>query len=194
MRIGKYYIFFIFLILISSVLALTPEERVYFDSQSQKELAQITAKIDGTKETLEKTMLSEFEDSTRYIEGELNKNMKNTLKSIAIGLAGFMILILALFRVIDLRLNRTRAIENYENKLKKDIEEVKKYKIALDLYRESLIKYNQSLSNSPKKLELKKEKKGKKKVLKVFVWILFAIVVIALIFISVMQLKSILGF
>lgn len=137
------YFFLLSMFIISTVSAVTPEEKIYFDAQSQKEVAQINQKIEDSMTSVEKSMRSEFKDSTVFIEQEVTTNLKKGVKAIVIGMSGFMLITLSLFKIMDLKFNKTKIIEKYESELKSKIKEISEYKKQLDNYKLSLVNYQQ---------------------------------------------------
>lgn len=169
----KIFYFLLLILLISSVFALTPEEKTYFDAQNQKTIAQLNQKIEDTKTQIEKSMIQEFHDSTVFIETEMWKNIRKGIKNLAIAMAGAMILILALFKVIDQRLTNTKYIENYKKELKEQKAKLDQYRKDLDFYKNQLVNYHnelktkynvkdeQNIENTEKKNNIVVEKKKK---------------------------------
>lgn len=164
---------------------LDASEKVYFDAQNQKTIAQLSAKIDDTKTQLEKTMINEFKDSTLYIESQMQNQIKTGLKAMAIGITGIIIVSLALFKVIDMRFNRTRMITKYEEQLKKQLEQMKQYKSNLDIYKQSLVDFSQGLNkDNPEYLDKSKvnaplpKKKFNKTIFFVVGFLIFALIIL----------------
>lgn len=121
---GRLNIFIIFLILMSAtVFALEPEEKVYFDQLNQKTIAQLSQKIDSQTNQVERDMKQAVDNAKNEITTEVNAQVKTSLKSITIGLAGLIIVTLAIFKVVDLRLSSTRNIKKYEDALLKQQKE-----------------------------------------------------------------------
>lgn len=149
----------VFLVICTSALALTPDERTYFDSQNQKTIAQIDAKIDSEVLKANKYFRDEAEDVKAEVIVELESRLKGVLKSLAIGLGGVIILSLAVFKVIDLRLNATKSIQRYEDQLKSLVADnqkmhdtLKKDTESLAAARQQLIDYQQNLEHIERQL------------------------------------------
>lgn len=203
---GRLKFFMILLIILSAtVFALEPDERTYFDQQNQKIVAQLTQKIDTQTNRVEQNLKKEVENVKNEVKDEMRREINSALQSVAIGLAGLIIVTLAVFKVIDLRLSSTRNIDKYEKQLQEKIKEhdsliadAKKESETLLKYRNELRAYHQQLqavsrgynitpvavAQLPEKkiIEPPKPKKSKKK--KWILWMLvglFIIVVIAII-------------
>lgn len=143
---GRLKIFMIFLILLSAtVVALEPDERTYFDQQNQKIVAQLTQKIDSQTNQVERDMKSAVNNAKDEIKAEMSAEIKSNLNSVAIGLAGLIIVTLAVFKVIDLRLSSTRNIRKYESQLQDKQKEYDKMMLDLKSETKKVIDYKNSL-------------------------------------------------
>lgn len=142
---------------------LSPEDKAYFDGLNQKTVAQLSAKIDAQANAMETNLRTEVDQASQMIRMEVSADIKGALKVIAFGLGGVIIIVLALFRIIEYRLNHTKRIKKYEEELeqkKKEFEEglkavnVQKEELAklqkeLLVYKQGIDKYAMSLGVQP---------------------------------------------
>jgi hypothetical protein len=150
----RFLIFLTLLILVSSsAIALTPDEKIYFDQQNQKTVAQINAKIDSTSNRIEQNVEKKFLNAQAEIKAEVTREMNSALKGVGVGMVGIIIVALAVFKVIDLKLTSTRNIKKYEDQLNSKIKEMDKiisdHKVKserLNNYRVQLINYHQQVN------------------------------------------------
>lgn len=136
---------------------LDVETRTYLEQQNQKTVAQINSKIDGQVTRIENDLQNNLKSAKEDLRKQIADDIKSALKSIAIGLAGMVIVSLGVFKIVDTRINYHQSIKKYEKQLQEEkekyeklIKEVNKYKEDLNKYRDSLANY-QSSSHIPKK-------------------------------------------
>lgn len=164
-RLKFTFLTFILILLLSNVvMALTPEERAYFDTQNQKVIAQISSKIDTQTNRVEQDLKTEVENSRNMIRDELGQEISGSLKAVAIGLAGLIIVTLAIFKVIDLKITATRNMQKYERELtmrtdevNKLIQDVQNERNQLQVARQQLIDYQNRLTKWETDLKQKEE-------------------------------------
>lgn len=142
--------------------SLTPEEANYFDSQNQKTVAQINSKIDSQVTKVQTDFKNELDIQKGIIKQEITTDVKNAMKSMTIGIFGIMLVTLAVFRIIELRLSHNKNIIRYEKLLKDEVKifgeqqaELKRYKESLDLYRDELLKQAKQMKIQTKPIEMK---------------------------------------
>lgn len=141
-------IFFIILVLLTPIaLGISPEDKAYIDQSNNKVVAQINAKIDSTTARLEQDMQTNFDAEKQQLKEEISKEVKGHLKAIAIGLAGMIIITLAVFRIIDMKLSHSKNIRKYEKELQKKLTHVKEMEQRMILYKKQLDVYRQQLIN-----------------------------------------------
>lgn len=137
-----HFVFIVTLLTLISLPFLNAEldasEKAYFDAQNQKTLAQINSKIDSQLTRIEQNVNNKFEESRNLVIDEVNKNVSNSLKAVAVGLAGLIIITLAMFKIIDMKLNSTNAMKKYENELKTKIEQANQFLKTAQLERQEL--------------------------------------------------------
>lgn len=167
-RIGYLSIMFL-IVLMTSFLSvnaeLDQEMRIYLDAQNQKTIAQINAKIDNAITSTESGMKKEFVSSTNYLEEQITKEYKQSIIALIFSIMGANLVILAIFKIIDIKLNRTRIVEKYEKDLEQSIQKNNEYRKELDFYRQSLIKYIEDFERNQgikPNVEIKQEKVKKK--------------------------------
>jgi hypothetical protein len=143
----------LFILVSSSAIALTPDEKIYFDQQNQKTVAQINAKIDSTSNRIEQNVEKKFLNAQAEIKAEVTREMNSALKGVGVGMVGIIIVALAVVKVIDLKLTSTRNIKKYEDQLNSKIKEMDKiisdHKVKserLNNYRVQLINYHQQVN------------------------------------------------
>jgi len=147
------FLIFLMVLFISNIVyALTPEEKLYFDTNNQKVIAQLSSKIDTQVNRVETSLQTEVESARNIAIDELKKTVSGSMKAVAVGLAGLIILTLAFFKVIDLKISATRNMVKYERELKmktdefnKLIQEVQSERQQLQKAREQLIEYQNKL-------------------------------------------------
>lgn len=187
MRIGKTIsIMFLFLLVTSFVFAeIDHETRIYFDAQNQKILSQLSTKMDTSVNAVSNDMKKEFISSTNYLEEEIRKEYKQSIIALVFAIMGANLVILSIFKIVDMKLNRTRIIEKYEKQLEKQIEDNNKYRLELDLYRASLLKFLEDVEkkNKIEQPQLEQNLKPKKKF-----WDIWKILGVILILIGVIGL------
>lgn len=126
----------IILLFLPVVSSLDPDEKVYFDQLNTKTIQQLSSKIDVQSQQIENDMKREFSVAKEELKDDIKKEVKSQLISVAIGLAGIVIITLGIFKVVDLRISHTRNIKKYEDELKKNLEEVHKQLFELQKQRE----------------------------------------------------------
>lgn len=140
-------IFLLALVLLTPIVfGISPEDKAYIDQSNQKVVAQINSKIDSTTTRLETDMQTNFQKEKEGLKEEISREVKGHLKTIALGLAGMIIITMAVFRIVDMKLSHSKNIRKYEKELEKSIADVKlleqkmvAYKKQLDAYRQQLI-------------------------------------------------------
>lgn len=183
MRLRIWMALLLFLFSLNIVYGLTQEEKIYFDAQNQKVVAQINAKLDTEGLKWEQVTKKEFQDSTYFIQNEIQHYIVSGVKLIIFGMTGVMVLVLALFKIFDLQITQTKLIKNYETELKKKIENHKKAKFELDMYKEYLKKTYDPEKKSDKILA-PMPKYIKKNKLKKILFIVGAIILIIILIIA----------
>lgn len=134
------------LLLVTSVIAeLDPADRSYIDAEHQKTVAQVNAKMDANTQRIQESFFREISKQKQELKDEIGNEINGNLKAIAIGIAGIIIVTLAVFKIIDLRFTSTRGIKKYEEELKKKSKEfdqlIAVQKKELDIYRDTLSKF-----------------------------------------------------
>ena len=170
---SKWFIALFLFILISTTYAqestqvcqagMTASDKAYFDGLNQKTVAQLSAKMDANMNAVERSLKEEVNRARDQIKQEVVAEVKGALKSIAIGLGGIIIVVLAVFRLVEYRLQHTKRIKKYEEDLQKKTKEFDEnlknvqeqmkdndiLKNELLIYRQSLDKYSVSLGIQP---------------------------------------------
>lgn len=153
-------ILLLFIILVTSALAITPEEKIYLDGQNQKIMAQISAKIDSQTARIEDNLKTSFNNAKEELRQNMEVEIKNSMMSIAIGLAGLIIITLAVFKVFDMKISATRNIKKYEDYLQKKMKEVDELaktnveeRAELTKARNELFDYQNNLFEMEKRLQ-----------------------------------------
>jgi len=178
---------------------MTASDKAYFDGLNQKTIAQMGAKMDANMNAVERSLKEEVNRARDQIKQEVVTEMKGALKSIVIGLGGVIIVVLAVFRLLEYRLQHTKRIKKYEDELNKKTKEfddnLKKMqeqmkeneilKSEMMIYKQSIDKYAVSLGIQPQ-TSLKqvkptlppptKKKYSKKR--KIFHFILIALIIL----------------
>jgi len=124
---------------------LSPTLQAYLDAQSNKEIAQINSKIDQTTNKIQKDLDKEVEEIEKRVEKRLQEIIKGTVRAIAIGISGIIIITLAVFKVVDLKLTSTKKLKRYEDMLKTQNDELKKIILENKRYRDSLKRWHEEL-------------------------------------------------
>jgi len=122
--VGLLLVLFIFLSCFA--FALDETEKAYLDGLTQKETSQISAKIDAQTNRIEANLKTSVEQAKAQITEEVSAQLKESLKGVAIGLVGLIIITLAIFKVVDLRISSTRNIKKYEKILQEKKDELNK--------------------------------------------------------------------
>lgn len=210
----------LFILFVSSVSAqestpqvcqagMTASDKAYFDGLNQKTIAQLGAKMDANMNAVERSLKEEVNQAKDQIKQEVVTEMKGALKSITIGLGGIIIVVLAIFRLVEYKLQHTKRIKKYEEELEKKTKEFDDnlknmqeqmkdnniLKNELLIYKQSLDKYSVSLGIQPqtslKQIKAvlpppiqKSESKifSKKKFLKFILFIVFVALIIYFIY------------
>jgi hypothetical protein len=84
---------------------------------------------------------------------EVSNNLKDSLKGVAIGLVGLIIITLAIFKVIDLRISSTRNIKKYEKILQEKKDEFNKLIMSANNERNELALARYQLIEFQKRLQ-----------------------------------------
>lgn len=134
---------------------ISPSTKAYLDSQTQKEIAQISAKIDQTATRLEKDLEKEVEEIQAQVKTELQDLIAGTVKAMAIGLGGIVIISLAVFKVIDLKLTSTKNMKKYEKQLKKQSNELRTLITDTNTYQKTLVAWHKQLHKADQDFRLK---------------------------------------
>lgn len=155
----------LFLFLATSVVAeLDPADKIYIESQNQKVIAQLNAKIDATSQRTQQEFNAEVERQKVLLKDEIAVEIGSSLKAVAIGLAGLIIVTMAVFKIIDLRLSATKNIKKYEQhlqektkeydalllKAREDSKKIIKYRDDLNIYNNQLQLFAKGLGIAPK--------------------------------------------
>lgn len=123
---GALVLLILFIFLSCFVFALDETEKAYLDGLTQKETSQISAKIDTQTNRIEANLKTSVEQAKAQITEEVSAQLKESLKGVAIGLVGLIIITLAIFKVVDLRISSTRNIKKYEKILQEKKDELNK--------------------------------------------------------------------
>jgi len=125
---------------------VSPEQKTYFDSQTQKATANINSKIDAQVTRLEQDWKNQIDTTKTEVLDQFYYIINDALKNIAIGLAGMIVITLAIFKVIDLKITTTKNLKKYEEELrelidgqKKASDEINKRKLELQEYQKMLM-------------------------------------------------------
>lgn len=176
----KFILALLFLILLFSLVfaqqqpqqqVLTDRDKAYLDGLNQKTVSQLSQKMDTQTNMIERNLEKSVKEVKEQLKAEIVAEMKGALKSIAFGLGGIIIVVLAVFRIVEHKMQHTKRIRKYEDELKKQKEsydkelaeakkvneETKILKRELMTYKESLDKYAVSLGIQPQ-TELKQGK------------------------------------
>jgi hypothetical protein len=139
--------------------AMDDVDKAYLDGLNQKTQSQISAKIDAQTLKIENNLKTSIAQTKAELSAELNANIKDSLKGVAIGLVGLIIITLAIFKVIDLRISSTRNIKKYEKYLQEKKDELNKLIMTatnerneLALVRYQLIEFQKRLQEWEKSL------------------------------------------
>jgi len=156
-----FFLIILFILLSTLVFAqesyendISPSTRAYFDNQNQKVIAQLSAKIDQSITKVE----TDLDNSVKTMQEQVKKDVESLIggmiRAVAIGLGGIVIVTLAVFKVIDLKLTSTKNLKKYEDMLKKQTLELNK--IVTDNKREAiqLKHYKRQLMDWQQKLKL----------------------------------------
>ena len=143
---------------------LSNSDKAYFDGLNQKTVAQLGAKIDAQSLAVSRDMKKQVDDAKVQIKEEIVYDIKASLKNIAIGLGGIIIVVMAVFRLVEYKFQYTKKIKKYEAELEKKNKEfddnIKKIKEQVNdnnilkeellVYKNNLDKYAVSLGIQPK--------------------------------------------
>jgi len=158
------FVMLFFLTNVSYVVAqnIDPTLRAYLDTQNQKTIAQINSKIDTQINRIEANLQDNVEGSRNVIIDEMSKQVAGSLKSVAIGLAGMIIITLTIFKIIDMKLSATKTMQKYERELKMKTEEfnklitdIQKERGELQIARQQLIDYQNKLNQWEQSISVK---------------------------------------
>lgn len=161
MRIGKAtFLILLFLLSMSLVCALDEVDRVYFQQQMEKLTAQTNSKIDTQTNRIEAELKTSVDTARNQILTEMTDQIKGSLKAVAIGLSGLIVITLAIFKVIDLKISSTRNIRKYETLVQQKTEELNQLILQatverneLNNLRVQLMEYQKRLQNWDKQLQ-----------------------------------------
>lgn len=153
---SKRFIFFIiiFCSILPHVLSeLTPDDKAYLEMLSQKSDAQMASKVDSQVTRIEAEINTNLETAKTQLRQMLIEDIKQSLKSLVVGLAGMVIVSLGLFKIIDLKLNHTRNIQKYEKelqsktaKLDETIKQNMDFRLKLQQYKANLVQREQLIN------------------------------------------------
>lgn len=137
---------FLFVFLSTDVLSqMTNEDRVYIDMVVQKSTASTSAKIDGQITRMEGILTDNLEKAKGELRQMIVDDFKKSMKAIAIGLSGMIIVSLAIFKIVDVKLNHTRNIQKYEKDLQEKIKNYDELTKKNEEFKQKLIIYKNSL-------------------------------------------------
>jgi hypothetical protein len=156
MGVYKWVGLFLVLFLFFSPLVLSvmdDADKAYLDGLNQKTQAQISAKIDAQTTRIENNLKTSIAQTKAELSAELGANIKDSLKTVAIGLVGLIIITLAIFKVIDLRISSTRNIKKYEKFLQSKTEEFNKLIMSANNERNELALVRYQMIEFQKKLQ-----------------------------------------
>lgn len=165
MAVKNIITFFLLLSLISTIVIgantttsvpTIPSEKpmtAEFDIMQQKTVAQLSAKMDAQANKIASDLERNVQKAKEDMKVEIINEVKSQLKGVVIGLAGIIVVILAVFRIIELRLNHTARIKKYEAELSKEKEKYVKEREALVKNRIELIAYRAELERLGKVME-----------------------------------------
>lgn len=150
--VGIFLVLFLFL---SPVVFSVMDEadKAYLDGLNQKTQAQISAKIDAQTMKIENNIRTNIAVTKAELSAELNNNIRDGLKTTAIGLIGLIIITLAIFKVIDLKISSTRNIKKYEKYLQDKKEELNKLILSANNERNELALVRYQMIEFQKKLQ-----------------------------------------
>lgn len=153
-RIGKTTVFFfVFLLCMSFASAIDDVDKVYFQQLLTTLTAQINAKIDANTNKVQNDMNVRFDSGKEEVKTAMTNEIKGSLKSVAIGLAGLIIITLAIFKVIDLKISSTRNLKKYENLMQLKTEELNQLILQATVERNQLENARMQLGDYQKRLQ-----------------------------------------
>jgi len=123
---GLSLLFILFIFSSCFCFALDDTDKAYLDGLTQKETSQISAKIDAQTNRIEANLKVSVEQAKADITAQVSSQLKESMKGVAIGLVGLIIITLAIFKVVDLRISSTRNIKKYEKVLQEKKDELSK--------------------------------------------------------------------
>lgn len=138
-------------------------DKAYLDGLNAKTIAQINSKLDTTQSRLEQTLKQSVDEARIQIKTEIVSEIKSSLKVIAIGLGGVILIVLSIMKVIEYTMSHNKRIKKYEDALKKQqlqytdlikqaktaIQQNETAKTELNLYKQSLDQYAVALGIKP---------------------------------------------
>jgi len=153
MGIGKTITFFlIFFFCISFVFSIDDVDKVYFTQQQEKLANQFNQKVDAKVNGLSTELKTSVETAKTDILNIMTVEIKSSLRSVAIGLAGLIIITLAVFKVIDLKISSTRNIKKYEKLLNEKTEQLNQLILQATIERSELNNSRVQLADYQKRL------------------------------------------
>lgn len=155
-RIGKVIVILFLLSLLTTqfVLSLDDVDKVYFQQQQEKLIAQVNSKIDTQTNRIEQNLKTSIETSKQEIRTALSNEIKGSLRAVAIGLSGLIIITLAIFKVIDLKISSTRNIKKYETIIQQKTEELNQIILQATMERNELANSRMQLADYQKRLSM----------------------------------------
>lgn len=153
------------LVLVSTFsLALDEVDKVFFQTQQDKLSAQFNSKVDTQIARMETEMKTTVTDAQAQIKSDLTQVVKDSLKALVIGLSGLIVITLAIFKVIDLKISSTRNIKKYEQLIQQKTEELNTLILtatnernALTTARTQLIEYQKKLQGMDSTVQAKQQ-------------------------------------
>jgi len=142
---------------------LSASDKAYLDGLNAKTIAQINSKLDTTQSRLEQTLKQSVDEARIQIKTEIVSEIKSSLKVIAIGLGGVILVVLSIMKIIEYTMSHNKRIKKYEDALKKQqfeytdlvkqakqaIQENETAKTELNYYKQSLDQYAVALGIKP---------------------------------------------
>lgn len=149
----KIVIFFIFLLLFSSITYadIEAETRLFFESKIDKMVAQINSKIDTQSNRMGEMVKGEVALAKAQIREEMSSELKSNLMLIAVGLGGMMLVILVVFKLIEIKLDYSKRIKRYEDKLKSQMKKLDDLLKSNQIYRQQLDRYRDQIVQAVQK-------------------------------------------
>ena len=139
-------LFFLFIFLSTDVFSqMTSEDKVYIEMLNQKTVASLTSKIDSQVTRIEGILDTSMQTAKQDLRQMIVDDFKKSMKAIAVGLSGMIIVSLAIFKIVDVKLNHTKNIQKYENDLQAQIKKLEILTKQNEEFKLKLIQYKNSL-------------------------------------------------